>query len=115
MNNEQDNYSIVEDIYSTMGGKEFIVISGSKNFVATEDSITFSIIPNKMGVTHVTIVYNRSTDEYSMDFLRYSIKRTYTENKMTITDKYKILKSITGLNNKNLKNTFYKEIGIEMI
>ena len=59
---------IAKTILEQLGGSRFVVMTGSKNFVAGEKNLSFKVGKNGSKVTHVRITLN-SKDLYDMEFL----------------------------------------------
>lgn len=62
--------TVAKTILEQLGGNRFIVMTGSKNFIGSEDSLTFKIgggTKNKISHCRITLT---PMDEYNMEFLR---------------------------------------------
>ena len=71
---------IAKTILEQLGGSQFVVLTGAKNFVALENGIQFSI-PNRSGPNKIRITLT-SEDLYNMEFFR--LRGT----KCTLVDEY---------------------------
>lgn len=61
------NLTTATEISSQIGAKALYMI-GAKNLAATEDSLSFKVMRNAKGVTHVRISLN-AMDLYNVEFL----------------------------------------------
>lgn len=64
---------IANTILNQLGGRRFIMMTGAKNFVASEDGITFRLPARsaKNGINKVHIVL-MPDDTYEMRFIKYA-------------------------------------------
>ena len=96
---------IASTIYHQIGGNQFAVMTGTKNFVYGENELgpylQMKLSPNKNGFTHLVIQYHDATDEYSMEFCkvdRYGNKsRTHLIVRVHAEDLAPIFEDETGL------------------
>ncbi|NDD54808.1 hypothetical protein EBZ39_13255 [bacterium] len=63
------NAEIAKTILQQLGGNMFTTMTGSRDFAAVPDDLTFKIGRNAKGVTHVTILLTPA-DLYKMEFIR---------------------------------------------
>lgn len=63
----QTNMQIAQTILNQLGGNKFIVMTGSKNFVAGENYLRMKLTRNKIKAQYLTITLN-SMDTYDMCF-----------------------------------------------
>jgi hypothetical protein len=56
-------------ILDQLGSNQFIAMTGAKNFVGSEDGLSFKIGRNAKGITHVTVALDES-DTYLMQFFK---------------------------------------------
>jgi hypothetical protein len=59
---------VANTILQQLGGKRFVLMTGSSNFVCTENSLTFRVPSAKNKITHVVITLEPS-DTYTVEFL----------------------------------------------
>ena len=64
--------TVAETILAQLGGTRFIAMTGAKDIVGGDNSLSFSIGRNKSRANKVRITYNPSTDLYDMEFARLS-------------------------------------------
>jgi len=74
------NTTIAETILHQLGGRRFIVMTGSKNFIAGKNSLSMKIPRNKSGANYLRITLT-SMDDYTMEFI--SIRGTEMKTKKT--------------------------------
>ena len=60
--------SVANTIYQQLGGRQFILMTGAKDFKFTNDSLSFKIGRNKTRCNFITITYNPGLDDYTMTF-----------------------------------------------
>jgi hypothetical protein len=60
---------VAKTILEQLGGNQFVVMTGSKNFVGSETGLSFKVGRNSKGVTHVRINLN-AMDTYDVEFLK---------------------------------------------
>ena len=63
------NMTVANTIFEQLGGRAFVVMTGSKNFVASDNSLTFKVGQNAKRITHVRIALN-AMDTYDVEFLK---------------------------------------------
>ena len=99
---------IAETILEQLGGKEFILMTGSKNFVKHEVPdeapwLRMDLIPNDADVNRLKITYNIGSDLNSMHFYKFTFKDDCTiSNEKKFENVYfdqleEIFTSTTGL------------------
>jgi hypothetical protein len=93
------NMQVAETILSQLGGRQFIVMTGSKNFGGTENSLSFKLSRNKAGATHARIVLT-PMDEYDFELL--AIRGTSV----------KTVKKLEGIYFDQLRSTFEEVTGL---
>ena len=64
---------VANTILNQIGGRRFIMMTGAKNFVASENGLTFSLPARsaKQGINKVRIVL-MPDDTYEMQFIKYA-------------------------------------------
>lgn len=60
--------SVANTIYQQLGGREFVLMTGAKDFKVTDDSLSFKIGRNKTQCNFIKITYNVGYDDYTMMF-----------------------------------------------
>ena len=100
---------IAETILEQLGGKEFILMTGSKNLVKHEVPdeapwLRMDLIPNDADVNRLKIIYNIGSGSYSMHFYKFTFKDSNCtiSNEKKFEDVYfdqleEIFTSTTGL------------------
>ena len=82
----QTNMQIAQTILNQLGGNKFIVMTGSKNFVAGENYLRMKLTRNKIKAQYLTITLN-SMDTYNMCFFSVD-KELNRTTKASIEDVY---------------------------
>jgi len=62
------NQEVAKIILQQLGGHKFMTMTGAKNFISTEDSLSFKIPKSLKNINHVRITL-APNDTYTMDFL----------------------------------------------
>ena len=62
---------VAATILMQLGGRRFIAMTGSKDFVGTEDSLLMTLSRNKSGANRLKITLDFGTDTYSVRFYKY--------------------------------------------
>ena len=62
------------EILNQLGGNKFISMAGARNFISDANSLTFKIMRNFTGITHVVIKVN-ALDLYDIEFLKINIRQ----------------------------------------
>ena len=81
------NKTLAKTILSQLGGDRFIMFTGSKNFIALENGLRFSVARNKTGANRCEIIYDEGMDLYNVRFYRQSTTKTF-DIKITDYAKY---------------------------
>ena len=90
---KETNKEVAITILQQLGGKRFLVFTGSHDLVCTENSLRMKLTRNRIGATHLTITL-MPNDTYKMEFIKVvdgNIKNDYkTEiiNLKTYADVY---------------------------
>mgnify|MGYP000906379779 CR=1 FL=1 len=71
--------SVSNDIYSQLGGNKFIAMTGAKNLILSNNSLSMRLPKAKNGINYVKIILN-SSDTYDLEFgrvngLDYKVKK----------------------------------------
>lgn len=67
------NQAVAKEILNQLGGNKFIVMTGAKQFVSTENSLRFRLPRADNGINTVEITLNGS-DLYDVEFSRVTIR-----------------------------------------
>ncbi len=62
---------IAEEILRQLGGREFITMTGSKNFIADGNTLRMCLAKNMSGANRLFITYHHHPDTYDMRFFYY--------------------------------------------
>lgn len=71
---KEQQREIADTIIAQLGGRQFIMLTGSKNFGFDEKGLSFRVGTNEKRVTHVKIDYDGGADAYDVYF--YSLRGT---------------------------------------
>ncbi len=71
---KQTDMEIANTILAQLGGNKFIVMTGSKNFIASKESLTMTLTKNKVKAKYLSVTLN-SNDTYTMLF--FSLNRNF--------------------------------------
>lgn len=63
------NNQIAKDILQQLGGNKFLVMTGTKNLLATENGLRMNLVRNTSGASVLSIELN-SMDTYTLTFLK---------------------------------------------
>src|SRR5262249_13476503 len=66
--------TVAKTILEQLGGEHFVAMTGAKDFVGTEDSLTFTVGSNPKHVSHVRVTQTPG-DLYAVTFLRGARRR----------------------------------------
>lgn len=97
----QQKMPVAETILAQLGGKKFIMMTGARNFVGSEDSLSFRL-PGTMTrnrINHVRITLDPS-DTYSLTFsaIRKMKAKIVSEHSEVYSDNLcELFRDITGL------------------
>lgn len=67
---DAEKREIAETIRMQLGGRQFALLTGAKNFGYSDSDLSFGIGANPNGITHVKVEYDRGNDAYNMYFYR---------------------------------------------
>lgn len=73
MNTKNERVEIAKTIINQLGGNKFAMMTGAKNFVATESGVYFSIGRNASSINRVEVELN-ANDLYNIRFSRATKK-----------------------------------------
>lgn len=106
---------IAKTILSQLGGNKFIVMTGSKNFVSSNNSLSMTLTKNSIKAKWLTITLE-ADDTYTMTFI--AEKKTLNKElsaglKMKLYDTSIVeLKKIEGVYNDMLQSIFTQYTGL---
>lgn len=105
------NIQIANTILSQLGGNRFIVMTGAKNLMATENGLRFRIGKNAGKVTHVEITLN-GWDLYDMTFTKFTPGRLNKKTYEWIDEKVQTIADFENLYNDQLEDIFTQVTGL---
>jgi hypothetical protein len=73
--------TISKAILEQLGGNRFVAMTGAKNFVEGNNSLSFRIGRNSTSCNHVEIILDLGTDLYNMIFSRLSMAKGLEKKK----------------------------------
>lgn len=103
MNTKQESKEIAQTIINQLGGKEFVVLTGSNGFIIHESGVSFRVGANPKKISHCTITLN-SGDLYNLIF--YSTQ--YSENGQSLKNETEL----TDIFCEDLKDVFESKTGL---
>ena len=92
--------SVANEIYRTLGGHKFVVMTGAKNFIDLKNGIRMKIGRNKTNANFFEVVLN-SMDTYDVCFA-----------KLTSLGEYKSVKEYKNVYNDSLVSLFESHTGM---
>lgn len=95
------NQTIAKTILAQFGGREFLLVTGSKNLVATENGLHFKVGRNGKKVTHVRVTLD-DNDTYTVEFCKWNGRKL----EMNVISKHE------GIYCDMLKDLFYDNTGM---
>lgn len=95
------NLEVANTILAQLGGGRFIAMTGSKDFVGSEDSLSFKLGRISNGISHVCITLDVN-DTYRMEFRKWNAKRL----------DYKIVATYSNVYFDTLQFIFTQETGL---
>ena len=90
---------VAQTILNQLGGNRFIVITGSKQFVAGENFLRMRLSRNKSGANMLKITLN-SLDTYDLEFIKVA------------KNDFKTVKTVNGIYNDMLQEIFTSVTGL---
>lgn len=82
---DEADMTVANEILRQLGGNKFKMMTGAKDFIGADRSLTFKIGRNDEGVSHVRIVLEPS-DTYTVEFLQ--VRKGVRRVKQTVEDVY---------------------------
>ncbi len=79
----ETNMDIAKTIIEQIGNHAFFMV-GAKNLVAHEDGLSFKIMRNSKGVTHIDIRL-ADNDTYTIEFVNFNMRRTKTDPRKVVS------------------------------
>lgn len=102
---------VADEIFRQMGGNAFVAMTGSKNFVATENSLRMALVRNKSKANILTITLN-ANDTYTMEFKKFTPGRFNSKTFTFTEDKETIIKKVEGVYCNMLQMIFTETTGL---
>jgi hypothetical protein len=100
---------VAKEILRQLGGNRFVAMTGSKNFVADEKSLTMRLTRNKLSAMWLTITLSK--DYYTMTFTKSKKVKDATsftgKNEVLVT-----LSEIEGIGFDQLQSIFTEKTGL---
>jgi hypothetical protein len=93
------NLTVANTILEQLGGRRFIAMTGSKNFVGSQDKLTFSLAPNKSKGNKMRITLTPA-DDYTVEV--FKIRGTEVKPLASVHGVYadslrSVFESLTGM------------------
>jgi hypothetical protein len=73
--------TISKAILEQLGGNRFVAMTGAKNFVEGNNSLSFRIGRNSTSCNHVEVIFDLGADLYNMIFSRFSMAKGLEKKK----------------------------------
>lgn len=103
--------TVAKTILEQLGGNKFIVMTGSKNFIGDNKSLTMSLARNASSANRLKITLT-SMDDYNMEFYRFTGSR-FNSKTMTFSEpKHKTIKEYKGVFCDQLQELFTEVTGM---
>lgn len=80
-----ENQQIASEILKQLGGKKFVIMTGSKNFIAGDKSLSMKLARNSSGANYLRINLT-GMDDYDLEFI--SIRGTSMKTKHKVEGVY---------------------------
>lgn len=96
---QAQNQQIANTILHQLGGKKFIVMTGSKNFIAGNNSLTMQLAKNSSKANYLRITLT-AMDDYKMEFITIcgiNEKENIVRNGVYDDNLQSIFTEVTGL------------------
>lgn len=102
---------VADIILNQLGGNKFVVMTGSKNFLADGNTLRMQLAKNMSKANRLWITLD-ADDTYTMRFFRYTAPR-FNSKKLTFTDeKITEVKTIKGVYCDMLQEIFTATTGL---
>ena len=101
---------VANTILEQLGGAQFIVMTGSKNFVGDDNSLTMRLARNKSKANMLKITLT-PMDDYTVEFYRYTSAH-FTRNYNWIDEKRVTVKKLDGVYFDQLQRIFEDVTGL---
>jgi len=95
--------SVARTILEQLGGNQFSMMTGAKNFVGSENSLSFKIGRNHASVNAIHIEYEVGSDTYNIEFLRVSVRGRKVVREVSgayFSDLRPLFETVTGMRTK---------------
>lgn len=68
---KKDDMTVAQEILRQLGGREFVTMTGSKDFIADGNTLRMHLAKNVSGANRLFITYRRNPDVYDMRFFYF--------------------------------------------
>ncbi len=65
---QMGNQAVAQEILRQLGGKKFVVMTGSKNFIAGDNTLSMKLSRNSSGANYLRITLT-GMDDYNLEFI----------------------------------------------
>ena len=69
-----NNQEISKEILRQLGGNRFIAMTGARNFISSKHALSFKVMRNSAGITHIVVTLN-ALDLYDLEFLKINVRQ----------------------------------------
>jgi hypothetical protein len=111
MENEMTDLTVATTIQAQLGGGRFSAMTGAKNFLATDNSISFKIGSNPKRIQYVEITLN-SDDLYDIEFFNMRSGKLDFNTGKFIPPVRKTIEKKNGIFCDNLRRVFTDVTGL---
>lgn len=101
---------VAQTILDQLGGSKFIVMTGSKNFIGDDHSLTMTLTRNKSRANRLKITLT-GMDDYIMEFQKIT-QGHFTKNYNWIDGKQETIKKASGVYCDQLQEIFTEVTGL---
>lgn len=103
---------IASTILNQLGGKKFIAMTGSKDFISDENKLRMTLTKNASKANRLEITYNAGDDLYTMRFYKYIFGSLNKKTGIYSEDKLEEIKLIKNVYDDQLQEFFTSVTGL---
>ena len=103
--------TVAQTILDQLGGNKFIAMTGSKNFISDENSLSMKLAGNKSKANHLRITLT-GLDLYDMEFTKYTMPKFNLDKGTFRDEKIESVASWNGLMFDQLQEFFALTTGL---
>ncbi len=103
--------SVVKTIFEQMGGKRFLVMTGSEVYGLGDDTLVIKLKRNKSKANRLDIIYDFGSDLYRMKFIKQTNSRLNLKTGKFTPAKFEVLKELEDVFFDQLQEIFTQVTG----